>query len=236
MSESDPINPERPKTTSVRRYYTNLAAAKLDYKGALLSLDRLLEELPYKSSYRIDDLNVLGAIPTDEMYELEPRIAAEELALTPLLYFGPELERSQCSLQEIADWYTDVVDGISRIAKNGHDVSCYEYDNGSLAHCMCPNSLYCPNRVMESYLGDDVRDPYFNDVVYFSNPARRHDIALIKAQIGQDSDILTKEYDDFMQQYDILFSDKFPNITITYKPTDEIPSRVAHDNEAQRDE
>ena len=211
--------------------------ANLDYTGAVLALDRLLDELPYESSYTIDRLSKIGALPSADMYELQPRLASEELALTPLLYLGQELEQSQCSLKQVADWYSGVVSGINRIAKTGHSKECYDYDNGSAAHTMCQNSYFCPNRIMDAYLSEDIRDLRFDEQMYESDPARKHDIALLKAQIGQHHGILIlKDSNDWMISYNAAFQKKFPNVFITYKPTDEITANPIHESGTQAEE
>lgn len=193
MSESEPYSEqERPPLSSVRRYYDVLQGRDDNLAMIVMAADELIECLPFRSDVKLEDFFDVDFI--DSELDAEPRIAKELLGMMPFMYIGPLLDKSNCVPKDIKDWYMDATKGLILLTKNDHNVACLESDEGTLNHMSCDKSALCPHRFLERYLIDDVRIVDFADERYNSDPLQTMAIAMIKAQVAKDCQIVLAIY------------------------------------------
>lgn len=193
MTEFDPgIERERPRMSAISRYYTDMRDVNNSYATILVSLDTMLQSLPFKTRVNLESLQTSVFLPQEWQVENEPRIANEKLALLPLAHLGPQLDTSDCSTDEMRDWYDDAIKGVRALTRDDHDTSCLE--SGNLMHMMCQKSTVCPERFMERYFSDEVMNPDFDSPIYESNPRRGYAIAYGKCNLAAKYNVVTKEH------------------------------------------
>jgi hypothetical protein len=179
--------------SAVRRYYYDIIYGA-SFKDAVLSLDTLIQQLPYQTEYRLEDIVAGTYMPFEYEFDYDSQIAKEKLALLPLQIFSEELEESNCPTEHVRDWYDDVVGHVLMIAKDSHTDACYEYDGGSTAHQMCTKSTVCPKRYLEQHLSGAVTSHVFTSELHRTRPTRAFRIATQKLEVGAKRGIFTQDY------------------------------------------
>lgn len=209
MNETDPGAEHEPELMSaVKRYYTDVYYAENDYATIVMALHSLLENLPFTTDMQINTFANSEYMTTEHELENDPRIATEKLALLPLFYFGPQLEQSSCTTDEIKDWYNDAVNGVRLLTQDDHDTICLE--NRSTTHHMCAKSTVCPQRFMEAFLSIDLMEPDFDWYMYDIDPERTYTIAANKLQVGVKQGILLPtEADAIEAKYVMQYRERF---------------------------
>jgi hypothetical protein len=179
--------------SAVRRYYNDIVYGAT-FKNAVLSLDTLMQQLPYQTEYRLEDIVAGTYMPFEYEFDYDSQIAKEKLALLPLQIFSEELEESNCPTEAVRDWYDDVVGHVLMIAQDSHGDACCEYDGGSTAHQMCTTSTVCPKRYLEQCLSGAATSHIFTSELHRTRPSRAFRIATQKLEVGAKRGIFTQDY------------------------------------------
>jgi len=181
--EGEPQSP-----SSISRYYADVLYAEGQSINLYLSLERLLNTLPFSTDLTAATLYDKKFM--DHQLITEPRVAKERMAIMPFLHIGPLLEASDMPTADVKQWYDDAITGLSWLTSEEHDRVCLEYAGGTLQHLACVTSSICPQRFLERYLSDDVYLPNFQSDRYTHRPERAVAIASDKLEIGIKQKIL----------------------------------------------
>lgn len=217
MSESDPSNEsERDEPSAVYRYYDYISSAEGNSSTVFIAISELLEHLPQKVDVSVEQ--VFDTQAYDALCQIDPRAADEKLALVPLRYIGPQLERSTCSSDEIDNWYDDVVKRIVHQTKRDHDFGCLSDRDIHPYNFMCGDSTDCPQRFLEDFLSKDAWMPDFGSRQYCLYPDRVRAITEAKLAIGEKYGIFTEAFAQatlqmYEKEYDQYITDLVQSFT-----------------------
>lgn len=188
--------------SAVRRYYNDIRLSRTALDG-LLAVENLYESLPCEPTEPLEEILAGQNMPFEFEYDIDLRSAREKLALLPLRYFDEDIMRSDCSLDEAKEWYSEVVRYTVRLTEDSHAVECLEYDAGTTAHYMCKVSTDCPWRFLEAVLADPASEYDFTEQIYKSRPGRMRSLITHKLDLGKAFNILEKNYAETKKvQYD----------------------------------
>jgi hypothetical protein len=182
---------EPQRISEVSRYYNDVLYAENQSINLYLTLERLLNVLPFTAD--LSAANLYDNEFMEHQLSTEPRIAKERMALLPFFHIGPLLEASNVPVDSVKQWYDDAVTGVSWLIDEEHDVDCLEYADGTLQHVACSTSAICPKRFLERYLSDGVYLPDFQSDMYADRAERAITIARDKLDIGIKHDVLQSD-------------------------------------------
>lgn len=193
MNESDAYHEhEHQERNALERYYHSVYDPNLSEGSLVIALDCLIESLPYDSALSLASFRDGILYPTDYDLEVEPRIAKEKLAILPLAYIGPELERRGASPEVIRQWHMDAVKGVRLVSRDEHTDECHR--DSCQEHMMCQKSAICPRRFLERYLTDAVVLADFASLEYMEDRERMYKVAIAKLNVAVEQEIIEVAY------------------------------------------
>lgn len=202
MSESESRSEsEYVPMSPVIRYYNDINLAAMSETSVVMALDNLVSSFPVEPATVFQKLRDSEYMPFDWEIEHDRVVAKEKLAILPLCVLGPQLEDSDCDLDELKEWYRDSLRGIRMVTQDIHTRDCLSAYAES-THEMCDYSTTCPQRFMEHFLLHPAKIPDFSKDIYKTAPKREFTIVKNKLTLAMRQDILTFiEHEMLMEKY-----------------------------------
>jgi hypothetical protein len=190
MSESQPKDEsEYVPLSPVMRYYNDINATMSEV-SIVMAMDNLVDSLPIETATMFQTLRESAYMPFDWEIEHDQVIAKEKLAMLPLYAIGPELENSDCDLDDLKEWYRDSLRGIRMVTQDIHTKDCLSaYTDPT--HEMCDFSTTCPQRSMQYFLLHSAKTPDFSKDIYKTAPKREFTIVKDKLALAMSQSIIS---------------------------------------------
>jgi hypothetical protein len=201
--ESEPAPQE---LTPVQRFYNTVKYKTGSYVDLLINVDDYLTTEGIMVDVVRPD-TVEAALPTEEMFNLNSRIAIEQFMLLPLKLVAPVIEVTGTT-DKIGDWYSYVAKWIQRETKNIHQQSCLDTDHAGSVRC--GSSGECPLVVLKNQLNHGVRYPEFRSYDYMVDPEQARHVAVDKARLAARLGLVEVVYSEaqisaFKRRYEEFF-------------------------------
>lgn len=180
-----------PVISPIRRYYFDVDRTVDDVQKTVMAMSRLIDSLPSEIDANLDDIMRNNRVPLDWEYDYDPRIAKEKLAIVPLLVVGPQLDNSSIPVDELRQWYDDLLRGMQALTKDAHDERCLKFESGW--HFLCDSSTECPIRIAKQYLIHDTVMPNFTNKMYQDDHKRAFQVATTKLSVCTQQGLLQPE-------------------------------------------
>ncbi|MET0980212.1 MAG: hypothetical protein ABWX90_03085 [Candidatus Saccharimonadales bacterium] len=207
MSESQPKDESEYVTLSpVMRYYNDINLATMSEDLIVTSLDNLIDNVPAEKTTMFQAIRESAYMPFDWEIEYDRIIAKEKLALLPLYVVGPELENSNCDLDDLKEWYRDSLRGIRMVTRDIHTNDCLSKHTAP-THEMCDFSTTCPLRSMKYFLLQAAKTPDFSKDIYKTAPKREFTIVKDKLALAMSQSIINFDmHEILMDRYSTQYN------------------------------